>query len=110
MKKELKWYHPFKLRKINKELNAVVKEQEDLIKAMTREIMNDEKIIESLKEDNKALLEQVEVKPAKAKKTTKKVATKKETKTTKKSATKKATAKKETKTTKKTPAKKTTKK
>ena len=96
---EIKWYHPFKLIKRNKELEKLSREQfniisknSDELKEKEKQIKKLEEIIKSLKEDEKSILEEVEVKPKKA--TTKKTASK--TATTKKTTTKKTTAKKAT--------------
>lgn len=107
VEKNIKWYHPFKLIKRNKELEAIVeelfliidnysddlKEKTDELKETKSQIKSLEKIIKSMEQDKQSALNEVEVKPKRTRKSTKKE--KEEPK--KKTVTKKATTRRKTK-------------
>lgn len=67
-KNQLKWYHPFKLLKRNKELENLINTQFRIIGQYSDEIKEKEKFINTLKleiksleEDYKAILNEIEI-------------------------------------------------
>lgn len=76
MKKVVKfkprWYKPFQLIKRNNELESTVSVLLDIIDEYSDDLERLEQIVKSVEEDNKSILNAIEVKPKRIRKTKKK--------------------------------------